>query len=326
MKPLTKIEFDTLREEAAAVLGTSVRPLVIGGEAILGIEGLARCTAGPGRRFVNLVNGPYGKDFGLWLREGGAEVRDIEVPATQAVQPEAVRQALKEFRPDALSYVYAEAVTGGKHDAEEIQKIAREFGVYTIVDAVSSFGADLFYMDEWGVDFVSMGMQKALLGSNGISFLGISERGMAWLRENRNAPVHSQLSLPELYDEQEKNIPPAVSVLEARDALRAFGKIREMGGCRKLIEKHRKAAEEVRRQVQELGYSLYMEEERFCTNLNTTVMLPDSEPAGNFTGCGIVKPGDWQWKGKLLRINHYGEDCEPETIRAAMKTLEALRG
>ena len=198
MKPLTKAEFDTLRLEAASVLGTSTCPVVIGGEAILGSEGLARCAAGPGRRFVNLVNGPYGKDFGVWLRECGAEVRDIEVPATKAVQPEAVRRALEEYRPDALSYVYAEAVTGGKHDAEEIQKAARESGVYTLVDAVSSFGADPFFMDEWGVDFVSMGMQKALLGSNGISFMGISERGMAWLRENRSAPVHSQLSLPEL--------------------------------------------------------------------------------------------------------------------------------
>ena len=121
-------------------------------------------------------------------------------------------------------------------------------------------------------------------------------------------------------------MPPAVSVLEARDALRAFARIREIGGFRKLVEKHQKAAEEVRRQVQDMGYALYMEDERFCTSLNTTVVLPDTPAARDFAGCGIVKPGDWQWKGKLLRINHYGEDCEPEVIGKAMETLERLAG
>ena len=229
MKALEKKEFDRLRRSAAAILGTSGTPVVIPGEAILGIEGLARCAAGPGRRFVNLVTGPYGKDFGNWLRECGSEVTEIVTPYDEAVTADSVRRILEEVRPDALSYVYAEAVTGGMNPAEEIQQAAGEYGVYTLVDAVSSIGADPFRMDEWGVDFVSMGMQKALMGSNGISFLGISERGMKWLRDNPCLPRHTVLSIPELADAQAEEAPPSLSVLEARDALRAFSKIEAEG-------------------------------------------------------------------------------------------------
>ena len=324
MKPLDRKEFEELQRGAAGILGTGTTPVVIPGEAILGIEALARCAAGPGRRFVNLVSGPYGRDFGKWLRECGSEVAEITVPYDEAVAPEAVRAMLEEVRPDALSYVYAEAVTGGANPAEEIQRIAREAGVLTMVDAVSSFGADPFRMDEWGVDFVSMGMQKALMGSNGISFLGISERGMAWLRANPAAPRHSILSLPEQADAQRENVPPALSVLEAREALRAFARIEAEGGLPALIGRHQQMAARIRCQVQEMGYRLYQKQESSCTALNTTVRLPDTEAARRFAGAGIVAPGDWELRGELLRINHYGEHCSGEDAEEALAILREL--
>ena len=324
MRALTREEFDRLREGAARFLGTETVPMVIPGEAILGIEGLARCAAGPGRRFVNLVNGPYGRDFGNWLRECGSEVTDVTVPWEEAVSPAAVRAALGRVRPDGLAYVYAEAVTGGANPAEEIQRAARKFGVYTIVDAVSSVGADPFRMDEWGVDFVSMGMQKALLGSNGISFLGISRRGMDWLRANPAAPRHSLLALPECFDRQQEAVPPELSVLEARETLRACERIEVLGGIEALVQRHQRTAAEVRRRVRELGLTLFMAREEDCTALNTTVRLPDTEAARRFVRRGIVACGDGELCGQLLRINHYGEQCTEEAVQEALGILKEL--
>ena len=324
MKPLEKHEFDQLREKAAEFLGTATTPAVISGEALLGIEGLARCAAGPGRTFVNLVTGPDGKEFGVWLRECGSKVVDIETPYDEVVTLKAVREALDAVRPDGLSYVYAEAVTGGANPVKEIQEIAREYGVYTILDAVSSIGADPFLMDEWGVDFVSMGLQKALMGSNGISFLGISERGMQWLRENPVAPRHSLLSTPEVFDLQQKEIPSYLSVLEVREALRAFEEIEASGGIRALEEKHQKLAVFVRDQVREMGYQLYQKREANCSALNTTVRLPATEAARQFERAGIVACGDFDLKGQLLRINHYGEHCKEEDVKEALEILRGL--
>ena len=324
MNALTREEFDGLLAGAARVLQTETRPIAVPGEAILGIEAVARCCAAPGRRFLNLVTGPYGRDFGLWLREGGAAVFDLETPYDETARPEAVAAAIRAFEPDALSYVYAEAVTGGANPAEAIQRLAREAGVMTIIDAVSSVGADPFRMDDWGVDIAAVGMQKALLGSNGVSFIGVSEQAMAWMRLNPRAPKHSILSLPELYDSQRREIPLALSVLEARAALEAFGEIEALGGVDALVRRHQAMAALVRREAQALGYSLYQKSESGCTALNTTLLRPDTPAASAFEGEGIVTPGNGALAQVLLRVNHYGEHCTEEDAARALETLKGL--
>ena len=324
MNALTRVEFDSLLTGAARVLKTAARPIAIPGEAIIGIEAVARCCAAPGRRFVNLVTGPYGRDFGLWLREGGAAVYDLETPYDETADPEAVAAALYAFQPDALTYVYAEAITGGANPVEAIQRAAREARVMTIIDAVSSVGADPFNMDEWGVDIASLGMQKALLGSNGVSFVAASDRALAWMRSNPRAPRHSILSLPELYDAQSGEVPLALSVLEAREALRAFGTIEAMGGVDALVRRHQALAARLRREALALGYSLYQRDEAGCTALNTTLRRPDTEAGRAFRGEGIVTPGNGPLRDALLRVNHYGEHGTDADVDRALETLKTL--
>ena len=324
MNALTRDEFDALLAGAAGVLKTKAAVIAIPGEAILGIEAVARCCAGPGRRFLNLVTGPYGRDFSLWLREGGAEVFDLETPYDETASPEAVAAAIHAFEPDALSYVYAEAVTGGANPVEAIQRAAREAGVMTIIDAVSSVGADPFSMDEWGVDVASLGLQKALLGSNGISFVAMSNQALQWMRQNPRAPKHSILSLPELYDAQREAVPMALSVLEAREALRAFGTIEAMGGVDALTKRHQAMAALVRREARALGYELYQKDESTCTALNTTLLRPDTQAGRAFRGEGIVTPGNGALSQVLLRVNHYGEHCSEADAARALETLKSL--
>lgn len=324
MNALTNAEFEALLDGAARALKTAARPIAIPGEAILGIEAIARCCAAPGRRFLNLVTGPYGKDFGLWLREGGAEVYDLETPYDETASPEAVKAAIRAFEPDALSYVYAEAITGGANPVEAIQCAAREAGVMTIIDAVSSVGADPFETDAWGVDLVSLGMQKALFASNGVSFVAASDRAMAWMRSNPRAPRHSILSLPELYDSQRDAVPLALPVLEAREALRAFAEIERMGGVDALTRRHQAIAALVRREAQAMGYALYQKREDSCTALNTTLLRPDTAAGHAFRGEGIVTLGNGALENILLRVNHYGEHCSEADAEQALDTLRKL--
>ncbi len=324
MEELTAGEFYALQSEAAEILGTAGRPLVVAGEAILGIEAAARCLAAPGRRVLNLATGPYGRDFGVWLRDGGADVREIAKPWNEAAEPREVEEAIRTFRPEILSYVYAEAVTGGVNPLREIQTAAVRHGVLTFVDAVSSVGADPFRMDEWGVDMAAVGLQKALRGSNGISFLGLSARALDCLRENGAAPRRSLLSLAEQYERERDAVPPYLSVLEARDALRAFGEIRARGGVRALEAEHRALADSVRGAVRELGYRLYQKRERDCTALDTVVLRPETPAAAAFRAGGIVTSGNMGLERDVLRINHYGVHCTEEDARQALETLRRL--
>ncbi len=324
MKALTRSEFDALLGAVARAIGTQTRPVAVPGEAILGIEAVARCCAGPGRRFLNLVTGPYGLDFGRWLRGCGAEVMDLKFPYDEAADPAAVERAAAEFQPDALSYVYAEAVTGGANPAEALQEVARRHGMLTIVDAVSSVGADPFAMDDWGVDVAAVGMQKALLGSNGISFLGVSLRAMEWMRANPDAPRHSVLSVPELFDQQAREVPAHISVLEARCAADALEEIEALGGVDALVRRQREMASLVRREARAMGYSLFQKREEDCTNLNTALARPRTPAAAAFRGEGIVSPGSFGLEDALLRVNHYGAGCTYSAVEDALRVLKRL--
>ena len=342
MIELSKAEFEELLSGAARVMHTGTRPLAIPGEAILGIEALARCVACKGRRFVNVATWPYGEDFGRWLRECGAEVLDVEVPVREAVRIEDVRRAVEMFRPDGLAYVYAEAVTGIRNPAEYLQDLAREAGLFTIVDAVSSFGADPFRMDAWGVDFVSLGMQKALGGSNGLSFLGVSDRGMEWIRQNPDAPRHSLLSIPEIRDQEERSVPAWLPVLEARDALRVFDGIENAGGIEALVERHRTAARAFREAAAAEGWELFPVYAGDATDLNTTLLWKEKEHNEKTGRCAAGKvqvneqvQADFEGERilgyvrtpeghTLLRVNHYGKAGSPAAVEKAAEIVKHL--
>lgn len=138
--PLTLTELNTLTEELSRLLGTQYPPVIIPGEAILGIEAVAAGIAAPGRTILNIVTGPYGSLFGQWLERGGANVVEVKVPFDQVVTVEAVAAAIEQYQPVALSFVQAEVVTGGSNPAEDIFRLARKHDLITVTDSVSAVG------------------------------------------------------------------------------------------------------------------------------------------------------------------------------------------
>ena len=65
------------------------------GEAVLGLEAAARAVTRPGMTAINCVSGVYGKWFGLWLAEYGANVVEVEVPYDAQVEPGDGRERLR---------------------------------------------------------------------------------------------------------------------------------------------------------------------------------------------------------------------------------------
>ncbi len=320
MEAFGKDSFERLVSCATALLGTSTRPLIIPGEAILGIEATARNVSAPGRTFLNVVTGPYGKLFGEWLRMGGAAVTDLCTGYDEVITGRAVEEALEEGEFQALSFVQTEAITGGKNPAEEILKTAKRHRLITILDSVSAIGADPVFMDRFEIDFLAAGMQKALGGPNGVSFLGVSERGLQFVRSNPGAVRNSVLSLLDLSERETEGPPENLPTLEARAALDTCVRIEEetlAGVCKR----HAKTARAMRGGVKALGLSLWQREETGCTNLNTTVRRPQGFLPDCLRAQSLVTEGNGSLAKSLLRINHYGEQTGLACVRQAVWTL-----
>lgn len=76
-----------------------------------------------------------------------------------------------------------ETSTGVLYDMELISDFCRRNQLILAVDAVSSFLADPFRMERWGVDLVLTGSQKALALPPGLSILVLGARAIARVQE-----------------------------------------------------------------------------------------------------------------------------------------------
>lgn len=76
-----------------------------------------------------------------------------------------------------------ETSTGVYYDMDLISDFCRRNGLVLLVDAISSFLADDFFMEKWGVDLVLTGSQKALALPPGLSVLVLGERAVERVKE-----------------------------------------------------------------------------------------------------------------------------------------------
>src|SRR4029453_11952634 len=72
----------------------------------------------------------------------------------------------------------SETSTGIVHDVQAIADVVRACGAMLAIDAVSGLGAVDVRQDEWGIDVVAAGSQKALMCPPGIALFSVSERAL----------------------------------------------------------------------------------------------------------------------------------------------------
>ncbi|HEY4391157.1 MAG TPA: aminotransferase class V-fold PLP-dependent enzyme [Paenibacillus sp.] len=326
--PLSRVEFDTLTGLFSKLLHTQHPPVIIPGEAILGIEAMAVGIAAPGRTILNIVTGPYGSLFGGWLERGGATVAEVKVPFNEVVNVEVVAAAIERFKPCALSFVQAEVVTGGANPAEEILKLARDYNLITVMDSVSAVGGEELRVDDWGVDIVAVGAQKALAGPNGVSAVGVSPRGWEFIESNANAPRNSILSLLDLKPILDNGaapvrVPANIPTLEARALIAALTRVEEEG-LAQVIQRHELAASSAVAGIKALGLEPWQKDGRYYSKLTTTVRIAGEQSLLIERPVGIVAPGDGELFGQLLRINHFGEKASRQGVEEAIEGIARL--
>ncbi len=325
--PLTLSEFDTLTGQLSRLLSTKEAPVIIPGEAILGIEAIAAGVSAPGRTILNIVTGPYGSLFGEWLTRGGSEVVEVVTAFDEVVTIEKIAAAIKEYCPCAISFVQAEAITGGSNPTEKILELARQNNLITIIDSVSAIGAEPVLMDEWNIDFVAVGPQKALAGPNGISAVGISKRGWEFLEANDYAPRNSILSLLDYKDLSDRftgrKVPANISVLEARALIEALNDI-EQEGLINVNRRHSLSSKASIAGIKALGLKPWQNKEVGFSPLNTTVRILSENKIKIEQSEGIIAPGDGDLYQKLIRINHYGASANRRSVEEAIVILARI--
>ena len=332
-EPISATRFDALAGAVGRLLETRHDVLLTPGEAIVPLEAAARGVGRPGLRVLNLVTSPYGRAFGRWLREAGADVVEIEAAAHRAIEAGEVRRAFADH-PDlaAVSFVHVEAVSGVHNDAEAICAIAREHGAMVILDAVASAGAHDLRLDEWGVDLAVVGPQKAFAGPAGISIAVVSGAAWRFLAQSPTAPRGSVLSLLDWkerwIDTDRRVIPGIVAPLEVLALEAAVARL-ESEGLAAVRLRHRAAAAASRAGVRSLGLHPYVSDEEAAVTV-TTVRPPVGESASALVDAAragrdvALSAGFGDLVHEVMRIDHTGQRARLEVVRNALTALAAV--
>ncbi|HEX6694553.1 MAG TPA: alanine--glyoxylate aminotransferase family protein [Longimicrobiales bacterium] len=137
------------------------RPVYISASSATGLmEGALR--NGARRRVLSLVNGAFSDRFFQIARATGLQADALEVEWGKPHTPEMLQNALSRGIYDAVTVVHSETSTGVLNPIRELADVTQRAGeVVLLVDSVSGMGGAEFRTDEWGVDVVLTGSQKA---------------------------------------------------------------------------------------------------------------------------------------------------------------------
>ena len=324
--PAFEALFAEVREGLKWIFGTQQDVLTFASSGSGAMEGALVNFLRPGDAIATVNGGKFGERWGKIGKAYGLEVHELAVEWGHAVDPALVEKTLRENpRIRAVCVQASESSTGVAHPVREIAAIAAKTEALSIVDAVSALGAMPLPMDEWGIDVLLTGSQKALMLPPGLAFGAASER--AWKR-NETA------GLPRFYfdwrrerDMQRKNQTawtPAISlVMGLAEVLRW---LRELT-LPEVYARHERLAKASRAAMEAIGCELYAK--RPVVSL-TTVRSPGGIDSDKLvktlkTKYGVTLVGGQDAvKGKIFRIAHLGYFDDMDIVVAVAAIERAL--
>jgi serine---pyruvate transaminase len=257
----------------------------------------------PGDRVVVVSAGSFGKRWTALTKAYGADVDELEYEWGQTPDPADLRgRAAK-----VVFLTHSETSTGVVADIRALAAVAKENGSLVVVDAVSSLGAVPLETDEWNLDVVLSGSQKALMAPPGVSFASVSQ-----------AAYDARSTSPRFYFDWERiraaqakldaAYTPAVSVITALDV--ALGILLDEG-LEAAFERHVRLGRACRAGAKAMGLELFSPDE------DSAAVVTAIRPPEGVDGTDVVKAllhdhgitianGQGPLKGQIFRIGHIG--------------------
>jgi serine---pyruvate transaminase len=205
----------------------------------------------------------------------------------------------------------SETSTGIVHDIQAIAEVVNTRDAMLAVDAVSGLGAVEIRQDEWGVDVVAAGSQKALMCPPGIALCSVSDRALAYAAERPGGRYYFDFATTAANQRQDPpNSPftPPVTLLQGLDV--ALDMIEEEG-LDNVFARHALLARATRAGVRAMGLDVYGDPDERA-NVVTAVELPEDIDGAKVPKIlrdryGITANGGQErLKGRILRIAHTG--------------------
>jgi aspartate aminotransferase-like enzyme len=321
--------FGEAAEDAKYLFQTKQDVIILASTGTGGMESCITNLFSPGDKVLVINGGKFGERWGKISESYGLEPVWINVDWGQAVDPKEVKAVLDKDKDIRAILVQAsETSTSVAHPIEALSKLTRDRDdILLVVDGITGVGVFPLPMDEWGIDAIVTGSQKALELPPGLALVALSEK--AWKFADQSKCPHFYFDLKK----ERKNLAnqtsaytPAVSLVIG---LRAVLKSLKEEGLENVHKRHNRLARATRAAAKALGLKMVAPEAP--ADSLTGVFLPDGIDGGKIVKSlrddfGVTLAGGQdQWKGKVIRIAHLGYVDTFDTIIAISAIEMALK-
>ncbi len=288
----------------------------------------------PGDALLVIETGYFSEGWAHMAADLGLQPETLASDWRRGVDLAALEARLREDRDHklkALCVVHNETATGMSLPVPEVRRILDRTGhpALLLVDTISSLGSFDFRMDEWGVDCAVGGSQKGLMLPTGMSFTGVSAKGMA-AHATSTMPKH-YLSWTQMLTRRHRSFVGTVPTSFFYGLQEALRLLLEEEGLDRVFARHARLAEAVRRCVRHWsgnnGPQLYCQNaDRFSDSV-TAILLPEGHDANVLRNVALQKynvslgGGLGRLNGQVFRIGHLGDLNEP-MILGTLSTVE----
>ncbi|MCU4676057.1 alanine--glyoxylate aminotransferase family protein [Catenovulum sp. 2E275] len=159
--------------------------ILIDGTSRAGIEAVLISAIRPGDKVLVPIMGRFGHLLAEIAERAQAEVHTIEVAWGEVFEPEQIEAAIKKVQPKLLAMVQGDTSTTMNQPLEYIGEICKRHDVLFYCDATASIMGNELKTDEWGLDAVSVGLQKCLGGPSGSAPVTLSDQFVDWVRKRK---------------------------------------------------------------------------------------------------------------------------------------------
>ncbi|MEG0004227.1 MAG: alanine--glyoxylate aminotransferase family protein [Clostridium sp.] len=309
----------------ASLIHTKNLVAILSGEAILGLEAACASLTEDGDRVLVLNNGVYGGGFKDFVSMYGGEAVVLDSSETEDFDISILEEYLrKDSNFKYATIVHCDTPSGVLNDVSKICPLLNKYGILSVVDSVSAIGGEEIHVDNWKMDIVIGGSQKAISAPAGLTIVSISDAAFKSM-ESRTTPIRSFYTNLLMWKTYKKDswFPYTMPISDILGLNAAIDNIIEEP---KIYERHSNIASALRKALNKSNLSMFLS--KGFSNTVTAIRIPDSIDDKTLRNNliknhNIMIGGSVAYlEGKLIRIGHMGENSRKHYVQQTLNALQ----
>ena len=300
--------FAEVNDGLKKLLFTTNDVLTIAGSGTAGMEVAIACAVPRDKKVLVAQGGKFAERWVKVAKTYGLNIDEVKVEWGTGISPELVKEKLATGQYGAVVVVHSETSTATACDLEGIAKVVKATDAILIADCITSAGTLPLKVDEWGVDIVAAGSQKAFMLPPGLALVSVSPK--AWANVDKITPPTVYLSLKAYRKSVAENDVPFTPAITLIRGLQVSLDMIHKVGVEKVWSRTALLAKAVREAMKAQGLTVYSKQP---SDSVTGILYPAGVEDKKFRNKILrdkwgasVAGGQGDLEGKMFRVSHMG--------------------